>query len=183
MNIEIEKQLKEDAPKGASSDQSGWLDLASGVFTLVWGALGCYGLYLRPNLFADDHGLDPGPGLMPAIVITIITSGGFLLAIRGAWLIVSGAGGDWHKSLLGEFAAIRIGILLFLSTLGYAVLLKSVGFALLTPVLAAPWIAIIAIRDGAPASPKTAFFAVLSSILLTAVIYLVFRRLIGVPLP
>lgn len=161
----------------------GWLDLGGGLFVLAWGAAGLLGLLSRPGLWRDDHGLDPGPALLPGIVVACLLAGGLALAAKGAAAAARTRPGSLRAVLSREAGPGAVAGLLLVSVIAYAILMRAIGFAWVTPVFAAAWIAAIGWRDGAARLPRTLVRAALGGLAITALVALVFQRLIGVPLP
>lgn len=170
-------------PSTSNKAASGWTETASGVFILLWGFIGVAGLLWRPAIWQDDYGLDPGPGLMPLIVIAGLLLGGTALLIQGAVHLARAPRGTAKAELRREREPTILAAALLVSVIVYVLALKSVGFIPTTLVFATVWITTVFLRDGATAPLRTSAIALSTAVAITAGVYLVFQRLIGVPLP
>jgi hypothetical protein len=170
-------------PNTSDTATSGWTEAVSGVFVLLWGLIGVAGLLWRPAIWQDDYGLDPGPGLLPLIVTAGLLVGGAALVIQGVAHLARGPRGAARAALRQEREPTVMAAALLLSVIAYVLALKSVGFIPSTLVFAGVWITTVFLRDGATGLLRTAGIALLAAAAITASVYLVFQRLIGVPLP
>lgn len=57
--------------------------LFSGLFFGLWAAAGWLSIRGNPQIAGVDFGADPGPGLLPAIVLTILSLGALALVLVG----------------------------------------------------------------------------------------------------
>jgi len=170
-------------PSTSDKAASGWTEAASGVFILLWGLVGVAGLLWRPAIWQDDYGLDPGPGLLPLIVIAGLLVGGVLLMIQGALHLARAPCGAVSTALRQEREPTVMATALLASVIAYVLALKGVGFIPATLVFAAVWITTVFLRDGATGFLRTFGIALVAAAVITASVYFVFQRLIGVPLP
>lgn len=155
--------------------------LATGLFLSFWVVLGWLSLLNNTWIMEQDFGLDPGPGLLPSIVLSIITlgaSGQIALGIIG---IVQGRSG--RPIRWGEIARQSVfpGLLL-LSLLTYVPLVRLISFIPATALLAAAWMIVID-RKRWRQKPLSALpSTVLGTVLAVGFVYLLFIYAIGVPL-
>ncbi len=162
---------------------SGWTEAASGAFILLWGFIGVAGLLWRPAIWQDDYGLDPGPGLLPLIVIASLLLGGSILLVKGLRHLVHAPRGAVKVELREEREPTLIAAALLISVIVYVLALKSIGFIPATFVFCTIWIIAIFLRDGATGVLRTSAVSVVAAAAITVAVYVVFQRLIGVPLP
>ena len=47
--------------------------IAAGVFLAIWSATGWWSATGTAALWSDEYGVDPGPGLLPTLVLTILS--------------------------------------------------------------------------------------------------------------
>jgi hypothetical protein len=89
----MNEQVSEVAPEAAMADSgtSAVRGLCIAAFFLLWAAAGWISL-LGDTAFRDGgtFGLDPGPYLMPVIVLGFISCGGVALAVGALWRMASG---------------------------------------------------------------------------------------------
>jgi hypothetical protein len=170
-------------PNTSDKAASGWTEAASGAFILLWGFIGVAGLLWRPAIWQDDYGLDPGPGLLPLIVIAGLLLGGAILLIRGARHLAREPREIVKAELREEREPTLISAALLVSVIVYVLALKSIGFIPTTLVFATVWITAVFLRDGADNLLRTSAISLAAAAAITAAVYVVFQRLIGVPLP
>jgi Tripartite tricarboxylate transporter TctB family len=170
-------------PSPGTPPSAGWLDFGGGLFVLAWGIAGLFGLLSRPGLWRDDYGLDPGPALLPGLVVGSLLAGGLALVVKGSVAVMQSRTGSLREIIAIESRPAVIAGLLLASVIAYALAMRQIGFAWATPVFAAVWIAVISRRDGSAGAIQTAVRAVLGGVALTASVLFVFQRLIGVLLP
>ncbi|MEH6728841.1 MAG: hypothetical protein V7703_22065, partial [Hyphomicrobiales bacterium] len=75
--------VSDDTPDGGShvGTQSFASDIAVSAFFLIWAVIGWISLLGDANLFSDLYtGADPGPTLLPIIVLSVLSVGGAALA-------------------------------------------------------------------------------------------------------
>ena len=173
------------SPDVNTSDKaaSGWTEAASGAFILLWGFIGIAGLLWRPAIWQDDYGLDPGPGLLPLIVIAGLLLGGAALLVKGARHLAHTPRDVVKAELREEREPTLISAVLLVSVIVYVLALKSVGFIPSTLVFTTVWITTVFLRDGATNLLRTSAVSLAAAAAITAAVYVVFQRLIGVPLP
>jgi hypothetical protein len=162
---------------------SGWTEAASGAFILLWGFIGIAGLLWRPAIWQDDYGLDPGPGLLPLIVITGLLLGGAILLIKGLRHLARTPRSATQAELRQEREPTLVAAALLVSVIVYVLALKSIGFIPATLVFCTIWITAVFLRDGATNVLRTSAVSLAATAAITAAVYVVFQRLIGVPLP
>lgn len=162
---------------------SGWTEAASGAFILLWGFVGVAGLLWRPAIWQDDYGLDPGPGLLPLIVIAGLLLGGSILLVKGLRHLAHAPRETVKVELREEREPTLIAAALLVSVIVYVLALKSIGFIPATLVFCTIWISAVFLRDGATGVLRTSAVSLVAAAAITAAVYVVFQRLIGVPLP
>jgi hypothetical protein len=149
---------------------------------LAIAAGGWLSLRRDPALATFDFGSDPGPLLVPRLLLAALAIGGAALAGHGAWR-------RWRpRPGAGEAAAApaRRGVLWPLAfvaaLLAYQRLLPVAGYPAATLAFSAAWILLLTWRRGA-LTPRSAALGLLAAGLITGAIYVVFKGLVRVPLP
>ena len=155
------------------------LHLGSGLFFGVWAGLGWYGQIRNPQL-GEDFGLDPGPGFLPFIVLSILTLGA--LALVGVGLVERVRSGpiyiDWAAVLRSSLAP----ALLCLSLAAYLPLIGALGFIPATVLYSGVLMAALC-RDQLRTAPGPTLMSIAIGILVCTVLtYALFIYWIGVPL-
>lgn len=155
--------------------------IASGVILLGCG-LAEWSLRTTPYIDGDFYGADPGPAFLPRIIIGLLVVTSVILAATGAFKVYVNRGGAANlvtRALLASFAA-PVGLVLSLAALLWLAI--RVGFLPVALPFAIFWCAVIALQDGMPRTWRTFAFSIGGGVLAAGVVYLVFVRLIGVPL-
>ncbi|MCP4386338.1 MAG: tripartite tricarboxylate transporter TctB family protein [Hyphomicrobiales bacterium] len=161
-----------------STDQTGH-DLGVALFFLAWAVVGWVSLATGTDLFDDRlyGGLDPGPGLMPVIVLAILTVGGIALAIRPLVALVSGRGRiRWQWSIRWRPAAF------FASVVAFPVVMTLVGYVPTTLAFVFVWALLLDPQIRSRPAITVAWAAV-AALATTLVIHVGFDRVIGAQLP
>lgn len=153
------------------------IDLLAGGFCLLWALIG-WAAFATNAPLRDSLGAhaDPGPALVPLLVLVILTCGGAVLIAKGIWRHLrqdSGAGlpaATAHILPIGF--ALSLGILILLLPLtGF--LLGGVAFNLL-------WLWLLSDRRG---GGLPWFLRLAGAVAIAGSVYLIFATLLRVPLP
>lgn len=154
--------------------------LASGLFFGAWAGAGWYALVTNAQILGVDFGLDPGPGLLPRIVLTILSSGALILVVSGvAGLLKSAAAPlPWGTMLRGSI----LPILLCLSLATYLPLVRGLGFIAATSFYSLALMVVLSRRSLRVFPKATAVSIAIGTAICVALIYALFVRWIGVPL-
>ncbi|ANG63879.1 hypothetical protein A8C75_16275 [Marinobacterium aestuarii] len=172
------KATNEPATSAPLSPPPGWLNLGAGLFFLAWALLGWLSLLGTPELTATlGKGPDPGPALLPVVVLTLLSVGG--LAIVGHSLYRSyGRFGPclvaWHRH--------RLAVALIASLAALPSLMSWIGFAAAVFLTLFSWIWALGLKQSQPGW-RIALIALLSSAVITGAFYAGFVVLIRVPFP
>lgn len=154
--------------------------LAAGAFVGLWAIAGWYSQLTNEQIVDADFGSDPGPGLLPGIVLTILTAGS---------LVLIGAGLSGLKGLRAPpIAWARLArqmvmpLLLAVSLIAYIPVIRVVGFVAGNTLFAAAWMALLG-RSELRADLRTGLVQIaLGTLIGVGLIYYVFIYWIGVPL-
>lgn len=157
-----------------------------GVGTVLLGACAIGAVSLRNNrvLFDFDYGSDPGPGLVPALLIAVLalcSAGLIALSLFRLWRLRAADNTGAYTGPSFKLMVFPAGMTLAL--LAYAQTLVEFGFLETTIIFTAVWCLLIGVQDnGKPTAGHLALYAA-EAIAITGGIYLVFAKLIQVPLP
>lgn len=165
------------AAPGAGRDPR--LELGAALFFALWPLAGWWAVSGDAYLWSD-FGADPGPSLMPAIVLTLLSAGSLAMVLRALVLLRAG------RATLppGPLVSRLLTPLLFVVTLLALVpLMQAVGFVAAGALFAAGWM--LALRDRARTHGPVRHLleVVLATAIGIGLIYYVFARVIDVPLP
>ena len=153
--------------------------LAAGGFLGVWCVAGWWSVATSPALSADEFGVDPGPGLLPRLVLTMLTLGSLTLIGNGVRRMLS------EPTEPGYWDGLRRGTLVpgvFIVSLAiYVPAIGVLGYVPSSAILAATWMTVLGYRhpENAPLSPLLQ--AGTGTVIGVGLIYLIFVHLIGVP--
>lgn len=167
----------------AERARQGLIDALSGLILAIVGVVGLVSLKRNATLTAFDFGTDPGPALVPRLLLLALLVGGFGLIGLGvtrtatAWI---GAGAAM-RTVTPRRHAVLIGFVLSLAI--YLGALPRIGFVWATLVFSTIWIAILARTAGNPVRPRGVATAIVAATVITTVIYYVFKGFVKVPLP
>ncbi|MDR7519141.1 MAG: tripartite tricarboxylate transporter TctB family protein [Armatimonadota bacterium] len=157
-------------------------DLLAGTVILTVTAAGWMSLRANRTLATFDFGTDPGPALMPRLLLAGLGAGGLALAGRAAWRLVRSGG------LCGGLAARSWAPPLLLPTVFVASLvvylagLPVIGFRLATFAFCTAWVFALTHRRGRP-PVRAAALALAAAAVITGAVYSVFAGFVKVPLP
>jgi hypothetical protein len=154
--------------------------LAAGFFFAMWAVVGWASLSTNRQIVGVDFGQDPGPGLMPAIVLALLSAGSLVLIAAGLAGLIrhSNPALDWRsmvrRTVLPAF--------LLLTLLGYVPFVRRVGFLPASTAFAACWMALLAADELRRDPFRAAMPILLGTAAGVGLIYFVFIYWIGVPL-
>lgn len=154
--------------------------LAAGAFLALWSLAGWWSFATAPALHGDQYGVDPGPGLLPLIVLATLSLGALILIGRGIGRIASEPGDAryWRRLIAGSGAP-----MLFLASLiAYVWALAAIGYLIASSLIAFVWIAALGLRTGEQGVGAALLQAAVATVIGVGTIYFVFVSLIGVPL-
>ena len=163
----------------AAPDRDPRNQLAAGGFLGVWCLAGWWSVAATPALSSDEYGVDPGPGLLPRLVLTILTIGAAALIGNGIRRMASGpaASGYWDTLRRGTL----VPAVFIVSLAIYVPAIDVLGYVPASAILAAVWMTVLGYRnrEHAPLSPLLQAGA--GTVIGVGLIYLIFVQLIGVP--
>lgn len=146
-------------------------------------ALGTWSLATNPRVTGMDWGADPGPGLVPGLLLALLGLGALGLVLR------AGVGLGRSRGQRGPGvapAALRPYLLpaaMVLLLIVYSQAMTAVGFVWTTALFACLWSILIAWQQGRRRDVAGILLFVVEGLAITAFMYVVFERVIGVPLP
>jgi len=153
--------------------------IAAGAFLALWSLAGWWSFFTTTALYRDDYGVDPGPGLLPVIVLATLSVGAVLLIGTGARQLASAPGDDryWRRLLDGGL----VPTLFVASLLVYVSVINAIGYLLASGLLAFCWIAALGLRHRDGPTRAIVLTAAAATLVGVGAIYIVFVVLIGVP--
>ena len=155
--------------------------IAAGIFLAAFSAAGWWSALSTPALWSDEYGVDPGPGLLPALVLTLLSAGACGLVGTGLRGLL--AQRDRPTSYWRELRRHTAKPTIFVaSLLAYVSAIELIGFTISSFVLAVAWMLALGWENADRDPKKWLLQAIGGSIAGVGLIYLVFVQLIGVPL-
>ena len=134
---------------------------------------------MTPAVTADEHGVDPGPDLLPRLALTLLTLGALILLGNGIRRMLSEPAepGYWNRLRRGTL----VPAVFIASLLAYVPAIDLIGYVFASAILALVWMAFLGLRarDGGPV--PALLQAGVGTVTGVGLIYLIFVYLIGVP--
>lgn len=148
------------------------------IFFGAWAVAGWWAVWGDPWLWSD-YGLDPGPSVLPTIVLTLLSVGSLVMLGR-ALVVWRGGTGRASADLfrhLGTPAAFA------LSIVALVLVMFSTGFLLAALVFSAGWMLVLADRERPISWRRRLLEVAVSTGIGVGLITYLFVSLIHVPLP
>jgi hypothetical protein len=158
-----------------------WNNIAVALFFGFWCGVGWWSVLGNGALSSDSYGLDPGPGLMPKLVLSVLTFGSVTILIKGLfglWRMGDGMPDPFAIARRAMFPA-----LFAASVLLYIPLMFQVGFIPASLVFSGLWMCVLGLRSKHRGPSAALLQAGAGTIIGVGLVYVMFGRLIGVPLP
>ncbi len=169
-----------DMPANPPPDPAdGRRDLGAALFFGLWAGVGWYAVSGDAYLWSD-FGADPGPSLMPAIVLTLLTLGSFAMLVSAVRKLRAS---DAPWSGIDIFARLRVPLLFIASLIAMVPLMRLVGFVPAGALFAAGWTWVLYDADRDRGIARRIAEVAAATIVGVGLIYIVFVRIIHVPLP
>lgn len=153
--------------------------LAAGGFLGLWCLAGWWSVAATPALWADEYGVDPGPGLLPRLVLGLLTLGALVLIGNGVrrMLTETAEPGFWDRLKRGTL----VPAIFIVSLVVYVPAFELIGYVPASVVLAATWMAFLGLRSRDGSAASALLQAGAGTAIGVGLIYLIFVQLIGVP--
>lgn len=157
-------------------------DIAAGIFLAVWCVSGWWSVADNPALWTSDYGADPGPGLLPAIVLTILSMGSLCIILGGLRRAVREPEilGCWWR--FSQWRDLIIPAILVVTLLIYFPMIKMVGFIPASTFFTFGWMVSLGFKCCKGGVKVLLLQSIVGTLIGVGLIYFVFVRLIGVPL-
>lgn len=153
--------------------------VVAGGFLGFWCAAGWRSLAVTPALSSDAYGVDPGPGLLPRLALTILTLGALILVGNGLRRMMS------TPAEPGYWDGLRRGTLvpaIFVVSLAiYVPAIDLIGYVPASAVFALAWMTVLGYRSREVGRASPLLQAGAGTVIGVGLIYFIFVHLIGVP--
>jgi hypothetical protein len=160
------------------------LDFATGMAILGACGVGAWSLAGNRVLYDFDYGADPGPGLVPALLLAVLVLCAvvmIMIATVRLWIERGGAIIAAANRMNWKFLVLPTGMTA--SLLLYAWSVAQLGFLPSTMVFALLWCLLIGLQDNPRLTPRDLIVVAVEAFAISGGIYLVFVKLIEVQLP
>jgi hypothetical protein len=164
----------------------GLTDLISGLVLLVVAGVGLRALTAATRaLEGFDIGTDPGPALMPRLLLWVLGAGGVWLTVLGGWRLVnSRRRRDVAPAApLVDLRRYAVPTVFALSLVIYVWGLFSAGFTAVTAAFCFAWIVVLTHQIEGRLGWQRTLTSAGAAIAITAAVYYVFKGFVRVPLP
>jgi hypothetical protein len=156
--------------------------LLAGAAMLALVAAGWLSLRRDPALATFDFGGDPGPLLVPRLLLAALGIGGAALVAHGAWRVSRRTAGPAGRRPVVEPRRVAWPAAFVASLVVYQQLLPAAGYLAATFAFCAGWILVLGWRRGT-LTAGSGLAGVAAAAGITASIYAVFKLFVRVPLP
>jgi len=165
----------------ADSKSDPWNNIAVAVFFGLWCGAGWWSVLGNDELSSDMYGLDPGPGLMPKLVLSVLTFGSVAILVKG--LVGLQVTGDGMPNPVAIARHVMFPALFASSVLLYLSLIFWIGFVTSSLIFSTVWMGVLGLRSDRRKRSTVLLQAGVGTVIGVGLIYVIFGRLIGVPLP
>jgi hypothetical protein len=159
-------------------------DLAAGIVLLMVSAIGAWSLSANKSITAVDYGDDPGPGLVPILLIGLLAlSSVAMMAMAGTKLLRLNRSGIETRLLDRTGHTLIVPVLMVVALLVYSQSMTWLGFLETTAVFSLFWTVALGLQDTRRPKPGRLVLWLLEGAAICAGIYVVFAWFIKIPLP
>jgi len=159
-------------------------DLVAGIVLLAVSAVGGWSLLTNKFLISTNYGKDPGPALLPILLIALLAlSAVALIAIAGTKLIRMGPSGTDRERFGATMRPLAVPVLMTAILLVYSQSMDWLGFLESTAAFAVFWTVTLGLQEDPKPAPVTFAIWLIEGAAICAGIYAVFAWFIKVPLP
>jgi len=159
-------------------------DLICGLTVIAFTSIGAWGIVTDDYLMEEDYGADPGPSLVPIMLLCVLGLLGLNMTTKACYNILKNSNrvtkipsntDNWHAYLIP---------LTFVCTMFfYTWIIEIIGFIWVTLGFTLLWIFSIGIHDNGRPTKKEILLYIVYSVTMTLFIYYIFVHLIMVQLP
>lgn len=170
--------------EGGDRRRAAQLDLATGTVLLGVCAIGAWSLAGNSLLHNFDYGSDPGPGLVPALLLGVLALCALAMVAIAAvrlWTARDHAASEPAPPM--NWKSLVLPACMTVSLLLYVRYVTDFGFLSSTIVFALLWCLLIGLQDNPKLTPGRLLLMAVEAVAIAGGIYLVFVKLIEVQLP
>lgn len=159
-------------------------DLTAGIVLLVVSTVGAWSLSTNKFVVGVDYGNDPGPGLLPAILLTLLALSSIVMMGIASVKLLRLRRTETESGLHANAGyPLLVPTLMIIALLAYTLSMTELGFLETTITFAVFWTVAIGVQDyGRPDVWRLAIW-LLEGSAICAGVYVVFAWFIKIPLP
>ena len=159
-------------------------DLAAGIVLLVVSAVGVWSLSTNKFIGSVDYGNDPGPGLLPAILLGLLALSSIAMMGMAGVKLMRLREMESNTGFLDNLAhSLLVPALMVVALFAYSLSMTELGFLETTAIFALFWTVAIGIQDSGRPDVRRLAIWLLEGGAICAGIYAVFAWFIKIPLP
>ena len=159
-------------------------DLAAGIVLLVISAVGAWSLATDKFIAGVDYGNDPGPGLLPGLLLGLLALSSIALMVMAGVKLgrMRGTGTNTGPLKISSYPFL-VPALMVVALLGYSQSMTWLGFLETTATFALFWTVAIGLQDSGRPDARQLAIWLFEGAAICAGIYVVFAWFIKIPLP
>jgi len=160
-------------------------DIVAGLVCLAISLVGWWTVLTNPALISTNYGADPGPGMMPQLMLSLLTVFSLVLAGRAHVRLKREGRAPAIPSGVRATAlhAASVPVLMVATLVGYVLLFPEIGYIRTTLGFAVVWTVLLGIIEFPPVTLGSVALYVAEGGAITFLVWLAFAELIGIPLP
>ncbi|MCS5653495.1 MAG: tripartite tricarboxylate transporter TctB family protein [Candidatus Marinimicrobia bacterium] len=159
-------------------------DLICGLTVMAFTLIGTWGIVTDDFLMEEDYGADPGPSLVPIMLLCVLGLLGIHMTTKACYYILKNSNRVTKiPSITENWITFLIPLTFVCTMFFYTWIIEIIGFIWVTLGFTLLWIFTIGIHDNGQPTKKDILLYFVYSVAMTFFIYYIFVHLIMVQLP
>jgi len=159
-------------------------DLICGLTVIAFTSIGTWGIVTDDFLMEEDYGADPGPSLVPIMLLCVLGLLGIHMTTKACYYILKNSKRVTKiPSITENWITFLIPLTFVCTMFFYTWIIEIIGFIWVTLGFTLLWIFTIGIHDNGLPTKKDTLLYFVYSVAMTFFIYYIFVHLIMVQLP
>ena len=159
-------------------------DLICGLTVIAFTSIGMWGIVTDEFLMEEDYGADPGPSLVPIMLLCVLGLLGIHMTTKACYYILKNSNRVTKiPSITENWITFLIPLTFVCTMFFYTWIIEIIGFIWVTLGFTLLWIFTIGIHDNGLPTKKDTLLYFVYSVAMTFFIYYIFVHLIMVQLP
>ena len=159
-------------------------DLICGLTVIAFTSIGTWGIVTDDFLMEEDYGADPGPSLVPIMLLYVLGLLGIHMTTKACYYILKNSKRVTKiPSITENWITFLIPLTFVCTMFFYTWIIEIIGFIWVTLGFTLLWIFTIGIHDNGLPTKKVTLLYFVYSVAMTFFIYYIFVHLIMVQLP